>query len=1021
MTGYLRILSALLFLFLGIHCPEAYAQLDTEADSLTNLLTRTEDAEKKSDILVALAQLYRGNDPDKSLEYASQALKTSSQEDYQKGRAEALIIIGAVYNRKSRYDLALENAEKAYQITDQYNLPEEKIVALRLKNSVYVALSDFELAAKLLFEALEISEEIDDKKSIAKCFNSIGEIYFVQYNYIKAHEYYSKSMAISREINDKKGIARELNNLANTSWYLGEPDTYEKNIRQAISLNKEMNYQNSLLANYFNLGDMYSEYGQFDSAIIYNQYAFEIAKALGDLRRMSWIKTVMAQLHFRTSGETGLAIKYANEAFAIADSIGSKKEKFLAASVLADFYQFENNPDSILKYTTLKYVLKDSLDIDRENIALNKLELQHELEKVVLENETETKQAYFILAITGTAFLMVLTILLFLYFRHQVKTRDILLNEQKKADEAIRKSEEKFRGVFNSMADVFSRSDMEGKCIMISPSVFPLLGYKPEEIIGRNMADFYAHPEQRFEIVQILKRSRKVENFEIDVIRKGGEIITVSTNAKLYFDDNGQPLGVEGVFRDITQKLEVEKSLRESEAKFRGVFKNMVDVFTRADMNGNCLLISPSVNDILGYTPDEIIGKNYEEFFSKPEDWRILNQKLIDTGAMNDIESEVVRKDGKRIFISSNARVFYDEDGKPAGIESVFRDITEQKRAASEHHKLFNVSFDLLCIAGFDGYFKELNPAWEKATGYTIKELKSMPFIEFLVEGDRLKTQKEFAKLLDGAISLDFENRYKTKDGRVIHLSWTATPLLEEELMYCIARDITEKKQNEQQIVVYQKRLKDLATEITLAEEKVRKHIAVDLHDHVGQILTSTRMQLARVKDMLDDPEAVVRINNVSQSVLKAVQATREAIFSLSLPQLNELGLVAATHDWMKEEIEAKYGIKTTLEGEEIKFNLDENRRVLLFRSLKELMMNTVKHARANNLKIIYNVNDENIEITVKDDGVGFNYNADLIRLQSKGYGLFSIEERLADLGGAMEVNTSPGSGTTIKLRVPLQ
>jgi PAS domain S-box-containing protein len=387
---------------------------------------------------------------------------------------------------------------------------------------------------------------------------------------------------------------------------------------------------------------------------------------------------------------------------------------------------------------------------------------------------------------------------------------------------------------------------------------------------------------------------------------------------------------------------------------------------------------------------------------------------------MRDVQSELVRKDGSRAIISSNAKIFYDEEGNPAGMESVFRDITDQKRAESEHDKLFNVSFDLLCIAGFDGYFKELNPAWEKATGYTANELKSKPFLEFIHPDDRENTLEEFQLLLNGEMTYSFENRYIRKNGETMYLSWTATPVRDEELLYSIARDITERKKIEHQLANYQKRLKDLTTEIILAEERVRKQIAADLHDHVGQLLTSIRMQLVSLNKMVDNAEASTRINGISQAALTAVQATREAIFNLSLPQLNELGLVAATHDWMKEQIQEKHFIKTSLEGEDLVLNIDENTRVLLFRSLRELMMNVVKHAQAKNLKINFQTKDDDLVITVEDDGVGFHYNAQMVRLQGKGFGLFSIQERLSDLGGTMKVTSAPGQGTTIELKTPL-
>ena len=97
------------------------------------------------------------------------------------------------------------------------------------------------------------------------------------------------------------------------------------------------------------------------------------------------------------------------------------------------------------------------------------------------------------------------------------------------ADNKIKESEEKFRIDFESMTDVFTRSDIEGKCVLVSPSIYKLTGYKPEEVIGKNFADFYADPKQRNEIVNELKSTKDVINFEIDIVRKDGKLISLSS------------------------------------------------------------------------------------------------------------------------------------------------------------------------------------------------------------------------------------------------------------------------------------------------------------------------------------------------------------------------------------------------------------------------------------------------------------------------------------------------------------
>jgi signal transduction histidine kinase len=232
--------------------------------------------------------------------------------------------------------------------------------------------------------------------------------------------------------------------------------------------------------------------------------------------------------------------------------------------------------------------------------------------------------------------------------------------------------------------------------------------------------------------------------------------------------------------------------------------------------------------------------------------------------------------------------------------------------------------------------------------------------------------------------------------------------------------DVTDSQHAKEQILNYQQRLKNLASELTITEEKIRKQIADDLHDNVGQILFSARMQLEGMSSQEKNQDRKTRMKDLSIELLKAIQATRSAIFDLSPPQLNEIGLFAAIHDWLKEHIEPKYKINTTVKGEEDGYNLAENTRYLLFRSIRELVMNSIKHAEADHLVVEFEAKGKSIHINVKDDGIGFVYDPEQIKRKSDSYGLFSIQERMSDLGGSMTIDSKVGIGTIIKLTVPI-
>ena len=238
--------------------------------------------------------------------------------------------------------------------------------------------------------------------------------------------------------------------------------------------------------------------------------------------------------------------------------------------------------------------------------------------------------------------------------------------------------------------------------------------------------------------------------------------------------------------------------------------------------------------------------------------------------------------------------------------------------------------------------------------------------------------------------------------------------------MYCIARDVTARKQAEAKIQEYQQRLRSLASQLTVAEDRERRAIAADLHDHVGGAHALTRLQLAQVhRKLSDQDDSTALVEEVSQTIQQAIRDTRNLIFELSSPMLDELGTGAAIEEWTKHQIEDKHGLRVevidTVQGTEP----DDDLRAILFRSVCELLTNVVKHARATSVVVRLHEEDGRMTVTVEDDGVGFDPTSLTSRDQT--FGLFSIQERMENLGGELIIASRPGAGCTASLRFPLQ
>jgi signal transduction histidine kinase len=137
---------------------------------------------------------------------------------------------------------------------------------------------------------------------------------------------------------------------------------------------------------------------------------------------------------------------------------------------------------------------------------------------------------------------------------------------------------------------------------------------------------------------------------------------------------------------------------------------------------------------------------------------------------------------------------------------------------------------------------------------------------------------------------------------------------------------------------------------------------------------------------------------------------------------LYELGFERAVAAWLKDEVEKKHNIDTVFENDELPKALDDNVRILLFRSVKELLFNIIRHAQARKVQVSIGLSNGDIKVQIQDDGIGFDY-AEVIETAAvkAKLGLFSIRERLEHLGGRMEIDSAPGQGTIIKLFAPLK
>ena len=195
-----------------------------------------------------------------------------------------------------------------------------------------------------------------------------------------------------------------------------------------------------------------------------------------------------------------------------------------------------------------------------------------------------------------------------------------------------------------------------------------------------------------------------------------------------------------------------------------------------------------------------ILGKTDLDLFP-PESarkYRNDDRHVIETGEVLEDVEENYGPDNQKRYVHVLKAPARDANGQIVGIQGMFWDVTERVRAQEEFDRLFSVSLDMMCVAGVDGYFKRVNPAFEKSLGYDPEELLDHPMLDFVHPEDRSGAERAFQKLRDGVDMVGFESRYRCKDGSYRWLAWTCpAPGDRETLLYAVARDTTVRKQAE--------------------------------------------------------------------------------------------------------------------------------------------------------------------------------------------------------------------------------
>ncbi len=285
----------------------------------------------------------------------------------------------------------------------------------------------------------------------------------------------------------------------------------------------------------------------------------------------------------------------------------------------------------------------------------------------------------------------------------------------------------------------------------------------------------------------------------------------------------------------------------------RSLIEASLDPLVTISPEGKITDVNEATVKVTGVPREALVGTDFSDYFTDPDQARAGYQQVFAQGSVTDYPLTIRHRDGRLTDVVYNASVYTDAAGHVLGVFAAARDVTAQKAAEAEiarqremeleqlveraHSRelldaVFQTLPDLICIAGLDGYFRVLNPAWEHTFGWTTAELCAQPYVEFVHPDDRQPTlDAADAQVRRGEAVISFENRYRCRDGSYRWLQWNSLPLAERGILVANARDVTERKQAEEALARSLRELERRSEELARSNAELEVFAYVASHD----------------------------------------------------------------------------------------------------------------------------------------------------------------------------------------------
>ena len=614
----------------------------------------------------------------------------------------------------------------------------------------------------------------------------------------------------------------------------------------------------------------------------------------------------------------------------------------------------------------------------------------------------------------------------------------------------LEESERKYRGLFESAADMLCLVGLDGKILDANPAACQSYGYTKHELIGKDMTDLVS-PAFRPLVASAVANPALGHSFHAESVdlRKNGTSFDVEIRMSPFLHEGHEAIIV--ALRDITERKRVDDALRDRTRDLGERVKELNCLYGISRLAERPEL---SLSEMIQGTADlmpsgwqypeitrgriRVNGLVFESRGFEETEWSQTTDITVDGDRVGTVEvsyQEEMPEADEGPFLKEERDLI---DAIAERLESYIKSKRIDENLQAERDNLVNI-FDAMkdgvYVADESHNIVYGNPAleadfgaWEDRKCYQVLEGRE----------DRCSGCDSDAVFRGKTLRLESHSQ---KSGKTYDLIATPLRLPDGKIARLeIRRDITERKLAEEQLQALNQtleqrvvertteleqraaQLRRLTAELTQAEQRERRRLAQILHDHLQQLLFGAKLQVEALKSERLDPEVLApTLAQIEDLLIQAINASRSLTVELYPPILRAEGL-GQVLEWLVSWMEDHHGLTVKMSNEVEAIRIAEDVRVTIFHAVRELLFNVIKHAGVGEARLrILEIADDQVRIDVLDDGAGFDPSRELATDDSAtGFGLFGIRERIESFGGALEMDSAPGRGTRVSLLIPV-